>query len=211
VTQVSQQVTQLVVTVNGEFGQAAGSPAPAPAPNGDLTITLPPGFMFQDCPPPSCTNPSGGNPASYTVPLAFGTEGAANTFLVRAPHFGTNSDGVFAYAAIPEIKYVLAGGAAASPLALTAPAFQITYRITSAGSYDWSSFPPTVSGSTIKWQQLLSTGDTQGRAAAGVNHTAEADDANWTFAAGILAGFAAGALLAAIQVLLPTGDGKGKS
>lgn len=201
VSQLSAKVTELVVTVNGGFAQAAG----APASNGSLTITLPPGLSFAQC-PARCSNPSGGNPATYTVPLAFGIEGDARTFLISAPHFGTNTDSVFAYAAIPEVNYTLAGSAA-TELKPAVPTFQVAYQIPAAGSYNWSTSPPTVSGSSIMWQQLLSTGDTQGRAAAGVNYAAESSDATLTFTAGILAGFAGGALLAAIQMLLPTGDG----
>jgi hypothetical protein len=83
--------------------------------------------------------------------------------------------------------------------------------VPSAGGYDWSSFPPTVRDSTVTWQQLLRQGDSPGRAAAGINHAAESDAANWTFFAGILAGCAASAFLAAVQLLLPSGDKTGTS
>jgi hypothetical protein len=122
---------------------------------------------------------------------------------VQAHHFGVTSDGVTAAAAIPEITFTGSKGAG----------LIAAYRIQSASSYDWSSYPPfTLTNSGAVWHEAVLPGsiynpaDTAGRVASGINHTAQANNDTKTFIAGALLGLAGGALLSAVQEALHASD-----
>ena len=122
---------------------------------------------------------------------------------MKAPNFGVASNGVTVAAAIPEIAFT--GSKGANLIA--------TYHIPSADNYDWSSDPPsTLSNSGAAWTEavlpgsIYNSGDTAGRVASGINHTAQANDDTKTFIAGALLGLAGGALLSAVQEALHASD-----
>lgn len=174
-----------------------------------LDVALPPRFLFKVCPAVQCHNYTNGYSSTYSQSLVFGTGTASDTFWVKASKFGVNSDQVFAYAAIPQVNYQVTTGLETSLEAkgiFTVPTLQVLYRLRSASRYDWSSFPPAKLGnSSVGWQEALAKGDTAGLVAAGVSHKRQAQEANDTFVAGLLAGFAGGAVLAGLQGLLTAG------
>jgi hypothetical protein len=56
-----------------------------------------------------------------------------------------------------------------------------------------------VTGTTAQWQQDVASGDTPGRVAVGINHSAQTRDDIKIFIAGALLGIAGGAIIAAVQ------------
>ena len=167
-------------------------------PAGTMEIDLPQHYTFRGgcgflCQPLAIAY----GPARSTR-LNFSAGKASASYDVNANSFGVDTNGVNAYAALPEVSYELTG---ALPGSTAPPTFWANYQIPHARSYDWSSFPPASYRGAIIWKELLTltTGDTAGRAALGIDHTREASDTTWTFIAGALLGLGGGALLAAIQ------------
>ena len=110
------------------------------------------------------------------------------------------SNGVNASAAIPEVLYRGLG----QPILLT------LYHLRSASSYDWSASPvAAVTSATAQWQQDVVSGDTPGRAAVGVDHSAQTRDDIKIFIAGALLGIAGGAIIAAVQEAMHLSDRPG--
>jgi hypothetical protein len=119
-----------------------------------------------------------------------GAETATAHLFVKAHSFGIASNGISTSAAIPEVLYQGLG----TPFLLT------LYQIPSASSYDWSASPTSVvTGTTAQWQQDVASGDTPGRVAVGINHSAQTRDDIKIFIAGALLGIAGGAIIAAVQ------------
>jgi hypothetical protein len=68
---------------------------------------------------------------------------------------------------------------------------------------------PAIIGSEATWQEILTAADTPGQTAAGVNHSRQVHDADFTFLAGFLLGLAGSVALAGAQLLLPSsGDSR---
>ena len=161
-----------------------------------VEVALPPGVMFRDFHLP----PNGYMPAE-SKPLDFGS-GTTSTvvFPLDTGSFGSDSNGVNAYAAIPDVSYQQTGARPFAP-----PIFFAAYRIPSPTSYDWSQFPPEAySGAVTTWKELLTgtSGDTAGHVVLGIDRARQSSDATWTFIAGALLGLGGGAILSAVQEFL---------
>jgi hypothetical protein len=191
---VRSALVDLRITVTVFSGGQPPGPEPLFPPM--VEVALPPGVMFQDFHLP----PNGYMPAE-SKPLDFGS-GTTSTvvFPLDTGSFGSDSNGVNAYAAIPDVSYQQTGARAFAP-----PIFFATYRIPSPTSYDWSQFPPEAYGtSLITWKELLTetSGDTAGRVVLGLDRARQSSDTTWTFVAGALLGLGGGAILAAVQEFL---------
>jgi hypothetical protein len=147
---------------------------------------------------PSPAFPLGGGGArhpggDYRLRVAQVSPGVAEIKISVSLPTGTPTppaNGVNASAAIPEVLY---GG-------LGQPILVVSYQLRSASSYDWSASPTgAVSSTTAGWQQDLASGDTPGRTAVGVNHSARTDHDIKIFIAGALLGVAGGAVIGAVQ------------
>jgi hypothetical protein len=200
VVQVSPQIAEIRISVTLPTGTLR---PPAGARPAVLAVIPPFGTGFRNCHPPACTVQSNRITKAYTWQklLSFRPVKSAGTatadFFVKARSFGVISNGVSASAAIPEVIYEGPG----KPMLLT------LYRLPSASSYDWSASPTAaVTSSTAQWQQDLASGDTPGRTAAGINHSAQARDDIKIFIAGALLGIAGGAIIAAVQEAMHLGD-----
>jgi hypothetical protein len=193
VTQVSPGVAEVEVTVE----LPTGTPAPpAGVPSPMLALVPSVGTSFRGCHPPACTVQSYGTTKAsfWRKPLNFRTVNSTGTatadFFVKAHSFGVTANGVNASAAIPEVRYA----------GLGQPVLVVTYQLRSASSYDWSASPTgTISSTAAGWQQDLTSGDTPGRTAVGVNHSAQTGDDIKIFIAGALLGVAGGAVIGAVQ------------
>lgn len=187
--QVSPAITEMRISV--ELTELHAHPTAG------ILVSLPLGTAFQDC-PAGCQAVAG--PARAYVwdkTLAFRDGKATADFFVKAHNFGVAYDGVAAAAAIPDVNYQGPG----------TPLFLIAYNIPSAASYDWSSFAPAaVNNQVATWQEDLTSGETAGRAAFGINPAGQASHDNKTFIAGALVGLAGAAILSAIQEALHAGD-----
>jgi hypothetical protein len=173
-----------------------GPPGPLPLFPPMVEVALPLGVMFRDYKLP----PNGYIPAEQK-PLDFGS-GTTSTvdFPLNTRSFGSDSNGVDAYAAIPDVSYQLTGSHGPVP-----PIFFATYRIPSPTSYDWSQFPPEAyKGSAITWKEVITStsGDTAGHVVLGIDRARQSSDATWTFIAGALLGLGGGAILSAVQEFL---------
>jgi hypothetical protein len=192
VDQVQPDVARLTISlaldIRGPYGSVKAL----------LGVTPPAGTTVVDCSRRHCNGKTWVSRLSFTFPGV----STAHVF-VKAPNFGVTSNGVSVAAAIPEIAFTGSKGAN-----LTAK-----YHIPSADSYDWSADPPsTLSNSGAVWTEdvlpgsIYNSGDTAGRVASGINHTAQANDDTKTFIAGALLGLAGGALLSAVQEALHASD-----
>jgi hypothetical protein len=127
---------------------------------------------------------------------------ATVVFPLTAHSFGSDTNGVTAYAALPHVSYQLT----TSSRGPEPPILYSEYQITSPNSYDWSTFPPESRGSSsATWEEFLTSttnGEVAGRVVPGIDHGRQSSDANWTFIAGALLGLAGGAILSAVQELL---------
>ncbi len=116
---------------------------------------------------------------------------------MRAANFGVTSNAVTAAAAIPAVFYEGPGK----------PVLIAGYRIRSAGSYDWASFPAAIAkGNVGIWDEPLARGFTPGRAALGIDHAAQSKDDFRIFLAGALVALGGGAILAAALEALHVRD-----
>ena len=198
VIQVSADIAEMKISVElpvGTTGEAGATAA--------LVVSPALGTAFRDCPARSCVSVRGPLTAEeWGESLVFSSVDGAPAkatadFFVKARHFGVASNGITASAAIPEFIYQGPG----------TPMFLIGYNIPAAASYDWSSFPTAaVSSHTASWQEDLTTADTPGRAAVGINPAGQANHDNKTFIAGALVGLAGAAILSAIQEALHAGN-----
>jgi hypothetical protein len=193
VVQVSPGVAEIKISVSLPVG-TPGPPADARSPK--LAVVPPIGTSFRDCRPPACTVAANGPEPAFLwkESLIFRTVNSTGTatadFFVKARSFGVTANGVNASAAIPEVLYAGLG----QPTLLT------FYQLRSASSYDWSASPvAAVTGTTAAWQQDLASGDTPGRTAVGIDHSAQAADDTKIFIAGALLGIAGGAIIGAVQ------------
>jgi hypothetical protein len=206
---------EMQVTVSGGSKLVGNQLVPLPIPqpgSSSLEVTLPPGLAFRDC-AGSCVHYAG--EVAWVKPLDFVSGKATDVFPVRTAGFGVDVSSAYAYAAIPQVSFMglasqqsLAGGVKVLP-----PALRAEYRIPTAGRYDWSSGPvPAIIGSEAIWQEILTAADTPGQTAAGVNHSRQVHDADFTFLAGFLLGLAGSVALAGAQLLLPSsGDSRSGS
>jgi len=203
---------EMQVTVSGGSKLVGNQLVPLPIPqpgSSSLEVTLPAGLAFRDC-AGSCVHYAG--EVAWVKPLDFVSGKATDVFPVRTAGFGVDVSSAYAYAAIPQVSFMglasqqsLAGGGKVLP-----PALRAEYRIPAAGRYDWSSGPvPAITGSEATWQEILTAADTPGQTAAGVNHSRQVHDADFTFLAGFLLGLAGSVALAGAQLLLPSsGDSR---
>jgi hypothetical protein len=182
------------------------TPLPLPSRGSvSVEVSLPAGLTFRGCRTP-CVRYAGEE--AWVKPLTFTGRTATVTFPVSAG-FGMDVRSVYAYAAIPQVSFMspasqeggLVGGAKVLP-----PTLRAEYRIPLARHYDWSAGPvPTIAGSMATWQELLTGATTPAQTAAGVDHSRQVHDANFTFGAGVLVGFGLSVLLTGFQLLLPSG------
>ena len=197
VVQASPATAVLRIAIEQQIGFASGSPGTPVTPT--VRVTLPLGFTFQDCPLYYCHNDPTVYGSSWYKTLSFKPAWATASFRVNASRFGVNSDGVNAFAAIPEVDYEYRSG-------LTTPRLFARYQIPSAASYDWSSFPTqSVTSTVAQWEEGITKsttsgayGITAGRIASGIDHSREALNQNLTFSAGALLGLGGGAIITAI-------------
>ena len=199
VVQVSPAIAEMKISVE----LPAGTTAPPAGPPAALVVAPALGTAFRDCPAPFCLTVPGPLPGSeWGMTLAFSSVGgspgkATVDFFVKARSFGVAYNGITASAAIQEFIYRGPG----------TPIFLVGYDIPSAASYDWSSFPTAaVNNRTASWQEDLTTVDSPGRAAVGINPAGQANHDNKTFIAGALVGLAGAAILSAIQEALHASD-----
>ncbi len=193
VVQVSPAIAEMKISVV----LPSGIPEPpAGAPPAILAVAPPLGTGFRDCHVPACEVRGNGitSASLWFERLTFrpvnSTGTATADFFVKARSFGVTSNGVNASAAIPEVLY----GGLGQPMLLT------LYHLRSANNYDWSASPvAAVTSATAQWQQDVASGDTPGRAAVGVDHSAQTRDDIKIFIAGALLGIAGGAIIAAVQ------------
>jgi hypothetical protein len=185
---VARLTISLALDIRGPYGSVKAL----------LAVTPPAGTTLLDCSRRHCNGKFWGSRLSFT---SHGVT-TAHVF-VKALNFGVVSNGVTVAAAIPEIAFTGSKGTT----------LVARYHILSADSYDWSSDPPsTLSNSGATWTEavlpgsIYNTGDTAGRVASGINHTAQANDDTKTFIAGALLGLAGGALLSAVQEALHADD-----
>lgn len=165
-----------------------------------VRVVLPLGTAFQDLPLP----PSYIQSMSKTLDFNSGSFDTTATvvFPLTAHRFGSDTNGVTAYAALPDVSYQLT----TSARGIAPPILYSRYQITSPNSYDWSTFPPESSGrSSATWEEFLPSsakGEVAGRVVPGIDHSRQSSDATRTFIAGALLGLAGGAILSAVQELL---------
>jgi len=160
-----------------------------------LVVIPPDGTAFVDCQRSACSGGEWDGGLTLTSDNRFATA----EFDVKASSFGVTYNGVTAAAAIPEMDIE---GQVSDLVTL-----YTDYHIPSASSYDWSSYPTdAASNSTAEWDETLVHGDTAGRAVAGTNHAAQANDDTRTFIAGALLGLAGAAVLAAVIEALHVRD-----
>jgi hypothetical protein len=180
---------EMQVTVSGGSKLVGNQLVPLPIPqpgSSSLEVTLPAGLAFRDC-AGSCVHYAG--EVAWVKPLDFVSGKATDVFPVRTAGFGVDVS------------------------KLLPPALRAEYRIPAAGRYDWSSGPvPAITGSEATWREILTAADTPGQTAAGVNHSRQVHDADFTFLAGFLLGLAGSVALAGAQLLLPSsGDSRSGS
>jgi hypothetical protein len=199
VIQVSSSIAEMKISVE----LPVGTTAPPAGLSAGLVVAPALGTAFRHCHAPSCVTFPGSLPASeWGVTLTFrsarGSAGVATAdFFVKARSFGVAYNSITASAAIPEFIYRGPG----------TPMFLVGYNIPSAASYDWSSFPTAaVSNHTASWQEDLTSVDSPGRAAVGINPAGQASHDNKTFIVGALVGLAGAAILSAIQEALHASD-----
>jgi hypothetical protein len=206
------QVSLTIAEIKIEFDLPNAHP-PAGAPTADLTFVPPIGTLFRTCPSgrinaaglptaPTCLNLQKYGEV-WEQPLIFkvqpGIYGAAFADLfVRAQNFGVIFNAVSASAAIPQVNLKSSSG---SPSVFT------QYNIPSASSYDWATFPTSFdNGSYAVWDEGVSGGVLDCRAAVGINNANEAKENSKTFIAGALLGLGGAALLSALQEALHAND-----
>jgi hypothetical protein len=187
--------TAFQITISADiFPSAAGYPGTnEPA---SLLVFLPAGVTPETCPPSVCINLL--SKYSWHALMAFDKNGTATvTIPVHADVFGYAANGLTASAAIPEARYQGRGH----------PQLQVHYEISSAASYDWSSFPTAFADDRqATWTEEMLDRVVPTRTAVGINHSEERRDSLATFVAGALVGLAGGALLSAIQEWLHASD-----
>jgi hypothetical protein len=195
VDQVSPSIAKIKVVTELPVG------APKPTAAAQLVMAPPIGTRFETCPIPACQFTPHSEISVWQKPLSFTKTGntveAVDYFFVKARDFGDTYNGVTAAAAIPSVVYKGPG----------MPTFYTQYRIPSASSYDWSTFPTQFANGTFaSWAEPVTNGETSGKAAVGIDHANQATADNHTFLAGALIGLAGGALLSAIQEALHAND-----
>ena len=200
VVQAAPATAVLQIAIEQQTGFATGSSGTPVTPT--VRVTLPLGFTFQDCPLYYCNNDPTIYGSTWYKTLSFRPAWATASFRINASRFGVNSDGVDAFAAIPEVDYQNRQYRSG----LTTPKLFARYQIPSAASYDWSSFPTqSVTSTAAQWEEGIAKsttsgtyGVTAGRIAPGIDHSREALNQNLTFAAGALLGLGGGAIISAI-------------
>jgi hypothetical protein len=194
--QESSTTAAMFVTVSLPSGLTR---PPAGKATAHLSVEPPSQITFWHCLPPHCTRPLG-KPIRgiLTEALAFNSAGEADFwFFVKHGNFGAAYNGVTAAAAIPAVIYNGPGK----------PLLAIAVHIPSAGSYDWSSFPTAKTTSdTGDWVEPLANGYTPGRAAVGINYSAQSWDDFKNFVAGALFALGGGSILAAVIEAVHTRD-----
>jgi hypothetical protein len=204
VSQTSRSIAKITISVQLPAGVLQ---PPAKAQPAELWLEVPPGIDFEKCLAGSCNFDQNDKEYSWQWWLDFSKVDPDNksgvafaTFFVKAHNFGYAFNDVNASAAIPRVDSL--GQGSGTPILYTE-----YYNVTSAGSYDWSSFQPQLTNATeILWDEPVTSGATPGIVAVGINHANEAKDNNKTFFAGALLGLAGGALLAAVQEALHAND-----
>jgi hypothetical protein len=199
------QTSPTLAEMRFQFQLPLGERAPQPGTSAEQLIMMPPeGTQFQHCPAPACQFAPGTPSVSrWTKRLSFtyrvdGRWVADADFAVRAGDFGVVYNGITASAVMPQVSYQ---GSAVPPTLLTG------YQFPLASSYDWSSFPPALAGSSYAiWQEFLSRGVTTSRVAVGIDHAAQSSADFMTFLAGALVGVAGAAILSALQEALHAFD-----
>lgn len=199
VVQVSPAIAELKISV--VLPTSTPEP-PAGAPPAVLAVAPPFDTGFRDCHPPACIVKRNGitSASVWFEQLTFRPVNSIGTatadFFVKAGSFGVTSDGVNASAAIPEVLYK----------GLGQPIMLVLYHLRSASSYDWSASPAAVvTSATAQWQQDVASGDTPGRTAVGVDHSAQTGEDIKIFIAGALLGIAGGAIIGAVQEAMHLG------
>ena len=202
------QISPAIAEIKIEFDLPNAHP-PVGAPTAALTFVPPIGTLFRTCPTgrinaaglptaPTCLNLKKYGEV-WEQPLVFrvqsGIYGAAFADLfVRAQNFGVTFNAVIATAAMPQVNLKNSSG---SPSVFT------QYNIPSASSYDWATFPTSFDNSSYAvWDEGVSGGVLDGRAAVGIDNANEAKDNNKTFIAGALLALGGAALLSALQEAL---------
>lgn len=212
VNQISPTIAEIEIEVD-----LPGKAPPVGAPTADFYFYPPLGTVFRTCPSEQFTTTGVPTTAPYCLnvnpreawvqPLIFrpnpklgGFYGVAFADLfVKAHSFGVTFNGVTASAAMPQVIFQNSSGAA--------PSVYTTYNIPSASSYDWAAFPTVlVTGTSATWDENVSGGVLDGRAAVGTDHANEAKDNSKTFVAGALLGLGGAALLSAVQEALHAND-----
>jgi hypothetical protein len=156
-------------------------------------------FLPLKAEPVDCANCSRFDDANlWKPPMPFNTTGRATAKVrVIANDFGYTVNGLNASVAIPQLNYIGHGS----------PGVSVLYDLPGARDYDWSSFPTAFAdGDSARWNHQLNASLAPARTAVGINHANQDKDNRNTFLAGALIGLAGGALLAAIQEGLHTGN-----
>ena len=170
-----------------------------------LSMEIPPGTVFQSCPPDSCRYDPNEKEYTWLQPLDFKYEDrdsnsgeAIAKFSVQTPSLGYAVNYTNAAAAIPRVVF-------SAPQAVTTT-FYTLYNVTSASNYDWSGFQPQLAnGSEVLWDEPVATA-AEGTVALGANQANESRENYETLFAGALIGLAGGALVAAVQEWLHRDD-----
>lgn len=202
VSEPASSITKITIYVQLPAGQLH---VPAKAPVADLWLEVPPGTAFQTCPPDSCRFDPNEKEYTWLQPLDFKYEDsdsksgeAIATFSVKAHSLGYAANYINASAAIPRVVFPGPGAGGST--------FYTLYNVTSADSYDWSTFQPQLaSASEVLWSEPV-TSAAEGKVAIGANQANETRENYETLFAGALIGLAGGALLAAVQEWLHRND-----
>jgi hypothetical protein len=181
---------------------------PTKAPAAGLWLEAPPGIAFEACPSDACRFDPNEREYTWFQALDFKYEDFDNksgealaTFFVKARSFGYVFNDINASAAIPRVVFL--GPGSVTPILYT------EYNVTSASSYDWSTFQPQLTNtSAVLWDETVTSGAAPGIVVVGINHANEAKGNYETFFAGALIGVAGGALVAAVQEALPAKDSR---
>lgn len=182
-------VSRLEVRLKLPEGLLPGSGQCVGGAGAGVTVVPPPGTVLMNC--KACHG-------RLTASLPYRGDAATAYFFVKASNFGVDSNGVTAFAAIPEVLYVKSKG---GPLLIAA------YHVASASSFDWSADPP-VSANRFGaiWEEAVAHGETAGRVAVGIDQTAQANDNFNSFLAGALLALAGAAILTAVVEAAHTRD-----
>jgi hypothetical protein len=129
------------------------------------------------------------------VPFDHNGNSAVASFYLEARHIGLDYNGSEVSAPMPEVILI-------NPeKTVETPDLMASYYLPSALRYDWAGYPPDAiytSDGRIQWDETLNpNGFTAGRSVVGTNHAAEDDNNYKALWAGVLAGVAGAAWVAA--------------